>query len=265
MTSPEVAEVDDLSVVRMQRALSTQHMGRFLHLFRQVSSTSDLAREALSRGAPRGATFIANCQTAGRGAHQRDWSSPPGTDLYLSIVERSTLPPANLPLITLSVGLAVAKAAERFLGGSAKAAIKWPNDVYIRGKKVAGILVESSSRMPKGACVIGIGINVNRERFPSALAQTATSLRAQLPNNDVDRSEVAAAVLTQAEKALVELELHGAHRLVCRVGHRLCWRGCQTLCGVEKGIFLGVHSSGGARLVTASGIQCLHSGPLRLG
>src|SRR3954462_2085959 len=117
--------------------------------FRVTGSTSDRARELALAGAPHGALVTAAEQTAGRGRQGRAWTTPPGTALAMSMVLRD--PPALLPLIA---AVAVAQAC----GDEAGAQIKWPNDVLVDGRKVAGILAEG--RPHEGWAVLGIGVNV---------------------------------------------------------------------------------------------------------
>ena len=112
-----------------------------------------------------GAIVLADEQTAGRGRHGHSWHSEPSSGIYLSTV----LAPA--PLLTLALGLATAEAIARSTGIACD--LRWPNDVMLAGKKVAGILVE----LVNGAAIAGIGINVNHSDFPPELAGEATSLR----------------------------------------------------------------------------------------
>ena len=135
-----------------------------LHL-RSTTSTNDRARELAAAGAPHGTLITAAEQTAGRGRQGRRWSAPPGRALLMSLVLRE--PPALLPL-------AAAVAVARVCGPGAK--VKWPNDVQLDGRKVAGILAES--RQPAGWTVLGIGINVavGPEDLPTELRDAAGGL-----------------------------------------------------------------------------------------
>jgi BirA family transcriptional regulator, biotin operon repressor / biotin---[acetyl-CoA-carboxylase] ligase len=135
-----------------------------LHL-RATTSTNDRARELAARGAPHGTTVTAGVQTAGRGRQGRTWSAPPGTALLASVVLRDA--PQLLPL---RAGLAVADVA------GAAARVKWPNDVLVDGRKVAGILAEG--RPAERWTVLGIGINAALavDDLPAELRATAASL-----------------------------------------------------------------------------------------
>jgi BirA family biotin operon repressor/biotin-[acetyl-CoA-carboxylase] ligase len=134
-----------------------------------VDSTNDVARVWAGEGAMEGSVVVADEQTAGRGRRGAVWVCPAGEGLAFSQILRPSMPRALWPRLALIAGLAVAKTLE-ILGLAAE--VKWPNDVLLEGKKVAGILVESSG----DAVIVGVGLNVNVEGFPEEIADTATSL-----------------------------------------------------------------------------------------
>lgn len=135
-----------------------------------VESTNDEVRVLAQAGAPDCLVLLAERQTAGRGRRGAAWFSPAGESLAFSILVRPDEPKALWPRLALAAGLAVTEAVESF---GLQAGIKWPNDVWIRQRKVAGILVEAGSNF----AVIGIGLNVNSTEFPPEVAEIATSLR----------------------------------------------------------------------------------------
>lgn len=139
-----------------------------------VASTNLLAAEAAARGAPEVYAVLADLQTAGRGRRGRAWAAPPGTSLLQSLLVRPPHRGSALGLLPLLTGLALAEAVGRCCAAP-EAALKWPNDVLLDGRKTAGILVEA---LPGGACVLGVGINVDWRGVarPESLATTATSL-----------------------------------------------------------------------------------------
>ena len=145
------------------------------------------------KGPRRGAVFLAEEQTAGKGRRGRNWESPAGTSIYMSLSAAAPcVPGACFPMLTLVMGLAAARGIRRVSG--LKAEIKWPNDVVCQGRKLCGILTEMA---PRGEFVIiGIGINVNTGRFPEELKSRASSLKLEL-GRCVSREETAAAVLTE--------------------------------------------------------------------
>lgn len=172
--------MEDLSLDRIQSALARTQTGDFgqrVHFYKQIGSTNDAARDLAAEGAPEGTLVIADEQTAGRGRMARVWTAPPGTSLLMSILFRPTLPPADAYRLVMVTGLAYADACEAHAG--VRADIKWPNDVQIGGKKLAGILPESAIEGDRLRWVIvGVGLNVNQHfEPPDPLAEEAVSLR----------------------------------------------------------------------------------------
>jgi BirA family biotin operon repressor/biotin-[acetyl-CoA-carboxylase] ligase len=131
---------------------------------RLTDSTNARARDLAPRGAPHGTLVTADEQSAGRGRQGRSWSAAPGDALLMSLLVREVR-----PLLPLAAAVAVCDAVEPL-----EAAVKWPNDVWIDRRKVAGILLEG--RPQEGWAVIGIGLNVRTREFPPDLGETATSL-----------------------------------------------------------------------------------------
>jgi len=150
--------------------------GTPLTVFEETTSTNDEAKRAAKSGAPHGATWMTELQTAGRGRQGRQWISPPGENILLSMLARLPCPPRRLPLLSLVVGLAARDAVAR-AAPQADVRVKWPNDVVIDGRKVCGILVEAqfaASQME--ALIIGVGMNVHTRAFPEEISQFATSV-----------------------------------------------------------------------------------------
>lgn len=165
----------------------------------ELDSTQRLARERARAGAPEGTVVIAEAQTQGRGRLGRQWHSPPGVNLYCTLVLRPPRSPAVAPQLALVAGVAVADAVRDTIGRAAQ--IKWPNDVLLGGRKVAGILTEMEGEAERVAFVlVGIGVNVNLDPagFPPDLAAGATSLRAAA-GAPVDRAVFTARLLAALE------------------------------------------------------------------
>lgn len=158
-----------------------------IQIMDQCASTNDEARTLGEQHAPDGRVVLALKQTKGRGRRGSTWFSGADDTLAFSILVRPTEPKGLWPRLALAAGVAVAEALENHLP---HAAIKWPNDVWIDEKKVAGILVEAGHDF----AVIGIGININTDKFPAEIAHLATSLRIAC-GNEVARSEVFADVI----------------------------------------------------------------------
>lgn len=166
----------------------------------KVASTQEEAKKLAEQGAPEGTVVMAEEQTGGRGRMGRKWHSPPGKGIWMSVVLRPELPLSLTPQLTLLAGVAVCKAIREVTG--VQAGIKWPNDLLAGGRKICGILLESSLR--EGGlhyCIAGIGISVNLtpEDYPAELAGIGTSLLIEGGGIPVDRPRLAEEVLHELE------------------------------------------------------------------
>jgi len=174
---------------------------RLIHYHRQVDSTAEVIKKLAEKGAPEGTIVLAEEQTGGRGRMGRSWYSPFAGGIWLHILLRPPLTPAQTPLLTLLASVAVTKAIRRLLP-HVEAGIKWPNDVLVRGRKVCGILTELKAEPDIIHYVItGIGINVNIDagKFRTELKDTATSLYLENKNNRVSRQKLTAFVLEEMD------------------------------------------------------------------
>lgn len=159
----------------LEQGLKTKTMGQSIYFYEETDTTNNRARELALEGAPEGTLVVAEKQTAGRGRRGKVWESPLGTGIWMSLVLRPQIMPAEASVLTLLCGLATAEAIEVETGLSV--GIKWPNDILINGKKAVGILTEMDCEMSQVHFVIpGIGINVNTTSFPPEIADIATSL-----------------------------------------------------------------------------------------
>ena len=169
-------------------------LGRPLMYQPVTGSTNDNALLAARAGAPHGSLFVTDEQTAGRGRRGNSWLALPGESLLFSVLLRPKLELAQASALTLAIGLALRDAIGPLL--SCAAQIKWPNDLYVNGKKLAGVLLESQLQGEHlQAVVVGVGLNVATENFPGEIAARATSLRL-LGAHDVERESLLQAVLT---------------------------------------------------------------------
>jgi BirA family biotin operon repressor/biotin-[acetyl-CoA-carboxylase] ligase len=178
MTAVGDGSDDDLDAARIESALARASIpwGRPLVVTPLTASTNDDAKRAARDGAPEGAAFVADAQSGGRGRLGRSWFSPSGENLYTSFVLRPSFDPKRIPLVTLTAGLAVVDAVAPRVAAR-RVGLKWPNDVYVDGRKVAGILSEAQVIDGRAAwIVVGIGINVRTRAFPTELAERSTSL-----------------------------------------------------------------------------------------
>ncbi len=150
-------------------------LGKPLHLEAEVSSTNDLAKDAARSGAPHGTTFVAEAQTHGRGRQGRSWLASRGESILVSVVLRVACPVRRLPTLSLACGLAARDAIAK--ATRTVPMVKWPNDVWLDGKKVAGVLVEGLLQGDQAnAIIVGVGINVHARAFDPAIVAIATSV-----------------------------------------------------------------------------------------
>ncbi len=173
-----------------------------------ISSTNDVANVLAERGAPEGTVVVANAQSAGRGRQGRVWVSPSGAGLYVSAVLRPT---KDVSLLTITAGVAVADGIQSATGLAVD--LKWPNDAFVRGRKVAGILAEANSSAPDPYVVLGCGINIMPAGYPPEIAARATSLEGEL-SRGVDRGLLFAECLASLSKWYQDLQRGGRAHLV---------------------------------------------------
>jgi BirA family transcriptional regulator, biotin operon repressor / biotin---[acetyl-CoA-carboxylase] ligase len=169
---------DILTPDMLRQRLKGSLFGKRIYHFFKVDSTNRVALDLGHAGEPEGAVILAEEQTAGRGRIGRTWHSERAAGIYVTLLLRPKLAPVQAPLLTIMAGLAARTAIEAQTGLSVD--LKWPNDLLIGGKKVGGILTEMHAEPGQVRLVIvGLGLNVNQEKFPSELRGVATSLRAE--------------------------------------------------------------------------------------
>ena len=215
-------------------------------------STNDDLRTLAENGAPDGLVLLALEQTAGRGRRGAAWFAPTGESLAFSILVRPVEPKPLWPRLALATGLAVAEAAEFF---GAAAGIKWPNDVWIGRRKVAGILVEAGSDF----VIVGIGINVTTTAFPEEVCEIATSLRLET-GMEIELPELLAAIVRRFAMHRSRIgpgfdELIDSVRERCVLsGHRVS---LATPTGRLEGTAAGISETGELLLRTPAGTRAL--------
>lgn len=197
----------------------------------EVGSTNDLARRLAEAGAAEGTVVVADRQTAGRGRMRRSWWSPQG-GLWMSLILRPQLLPAQLPVLTLAVAVAVAEAVE--VEADRPVGLKWPNDVEIDGRKVAGILLEMAGQADGTEYVIaGIGVNleIRDGSIPDELRHRVTWLAREAPR-PVTRNRLAAAILERLEDHYTRLHRDGPDPVLA------AWRARATILGERVRVVL---------------------------
>jgi BirA family transcriptional regulator, biotin operon repressor / biotin---[acetyl-CoA-carboxylase] ligase len=218
---------------------------------RLTDSTNERARRLAAAGAVHGTLVTADEQTAGRGRQGRAWVAPPGRALLMSVVLHVD---ERTPLAPLAAAVAVCHAFPEPNG------IKWPNDVWIDGRKVAGILIEG--RPQEGWAVLGIGLNVATaaDEFPADLRDIATSLRAAGASSPTTPGEALDELVPALDAWLAappEAVLGEWRERDALVGQRVRWNG-------GEGVAAGVDDEGSLLVETDDGVQSLHAGEVHL-
>ena len=188
---------DILTPDMLRQRLKGGLFGKHIYHFFKTDSTNRVALELGHAGEPEGAIVLAEEQTAGKGRAGRTWQSDRGAGIYVTLLLRPRLAPVQAPLLTMMAGLSARAAMEAHTGLAVD--LKWPNDLILRGKKAGGILTEMHAEPSQVRFVIvGIGLNVNQEKFPGELGATATSLRIETGKH-VSRLELLVRLLREFE------------------------------------------------------------------
>jgi len=227
-----------------------------------VPSTMDLAAAHARDGAQHGVVVVADEQTAGRGRRGTNWASPPGAGLYFSLVARPSPDSSDgLSLMTLAAGVGVRDGIVAATGLAPD--LKWPNDLIVGKRKLAGILAEGLAiGTPDQAVIIGVGVNVQPAAYPADVAERATSIEGEL-GRPIDRGELLAAVLISLWDRLALLpkspgDILQAWRCASpnAIGTRVDWDG-------RDGVTAGVDESGALLVTSAGRTERIIAGELR--
>lgn len=247
---------DRLTALELLPLLSTHDLGQVLHAFETLGSTNAHAYQLAQEGAEHGEIVVAEHQTQGKGRRGREWVSPARKNLYFSAILRPELPPQRAPELTLVAAVAL---AETLSEAGVDARIKWPNDVQVGGKKIAGILTELSADAEQvHFVVLGVGVNLNvrREELPPELAEIATSL-CEARGEKVPRALFAAALWTRLEEWLDLHAEEGFEPVRARWKALSCTLGQEVLVRSERrelrGVAEDIDASGALLLRTADG------------
>ncbi len=251
------APIEPFNETSISAGLTTEFIGQKIHFFNTLSSTNEKATHLAQAGEDEGSVVVCDSQSNGRGRLGRSWSSPPGVNLYTSIILRPQLTAHELQGFTLLAAVAV---AETIAGYCKKApAVKWPNDVLIDSKKVAGILMEMHTEGEMARFVIvGIGVNLNIDPtlLPPPVRDLATSIKNE-NNAAVKRADFARALFLTFEFWYKTFLNKGLSAIID------AWRSHFTAEGKDvtirsfdktiKGICLGIDSSGALLIRDYSG------------
>ncbi len=248
----------------------TRWLAHPLEVHGEIDSTNLRAEALAAQGARAGSVVLADRQTAGRGRLGRSFFSPGGVGLYFSVVLRPACPPERAHEHVFAAAVAVAESAADVLGDRSLVAIKWPNDVLLRGRKTSGINLSVQLRDGRvDSLVLGVGVNVNtaREEFPPELRELATSLRAEL-GQPLDRAGFAAGLLERLEAELDRLAggfsevLDHWHNFFRMQGERV--RVTAEPARALEGAVAGVDASGALLIEGSSGIERVVAGDVTL-
>ncbi|NLK43342.1 MAG: biotin--[acetyl-CoA-carboxylase] ligase [Tissierellia bacterium] len=195
---------DLLTYEEIREYLDTDFIGRNIHYFDSIDSTNKKAKE-IALDEEEGTVLISEEQTDGKGRMGRDWVSPKGKGIWMTIILKPNIEPMKVPKLTLLGAAAVHKALDKM---GIKTQIKWPNDILIAGKKICGILTEMSGELSMiNYIIMGIGINVNLDEgdIPEELKDKASSLKIST-GEEINRKELTANILNELEKLYISFK-----------------------------------------------------------
>jgi len=221
---------------------------------RATDSTNERAKQLARRGAPHGTLVTADLQSAGRGRHGREWTAPAGSAVLMSVVLRD-LGEAQ-ELLPLAAAVAVCEAAEAL--APLRCEVKWPNDVWVDGLKLAGILIEG--RPQEGWAVLGIGLNVATEQFPPEIAGIATSIAIAAPGQAATPGRTLEELLRALDRRLADTQAE----ILAAWRERDALRDSAVRWADGEGTAAGIDDSGSLLVITGSGTLALHAGEVHL-
>ena len=218
---------EPLSIEVIREGLRTSVVGQHVHVFGEVESTNTVLRDLASTGASEGTVVLAEAQRRGRGRLGQEWFSPPGVNLYASVLFRERLAPREAGPFSLIAGLALADAVRAL---HVQPAIKWPNDVLVEGRKVGGSLTECVLRADAvDFLVLGVGVNLNvsPESLRRGLGEAATSATslATAIGREIDRNAFAVSYLNRLDEWVLRYRTSGARPILD------AWRDLDILTG----------------------------------
>jgi BirA family biotin operon repressor/biotin-[acetyl-CoA-carboxylase] ligase len=256
---------DSFDIKELHYALTGTPFNGKLHFFPSIHSTNTYAMQQAEAGAPEGSVYFADEQTAGRGRGAHQWSSPPGSGLYVSVLLRPQIPPVDILWLSLAAGLAVRDAIKQVT--SLECDLRWPNDLLFGRRKFCGILTELNAEVTRiRHVVVGIGINVHLEQFPPELRDIATSLRIET-GRTWPRQELLIALLQSLHREVSGLSRESASEILKRLEEASSWvRGKRVR--VEEGdgfsgVTEGLDSRGFLQVRTPDGLRTVYSGGVR--
>lgn len=257
---------DLLTPSELRPVLGTKRLGGMIHYFETIDSTNSKAYELALRGAKEGELVIAESQEKGKGRLGRNWFSPPFVNLYLSVILRPDIPPQQSSFITLMAAVATADAIQKFTG--LVPLIKWPNDILLGGRKVAGLLNEIHSEMDRIHFIIlglGVNLNVDGKLFPKEVRGLATSLKKET-GRTVSRKAFLQLLLKELEEWYILFMEKGAAPILKAWRDRARIKGRRIKVHSFKetliGVAMDIDSDGGLILETTEGRKKVVAGDI---
>ena len=263
-----------IDVKRIKKYNKASVFGKYIYYFPQIDSTNSYAKRLAHEGAPEGTIVITDYQENGKGQRENMWESEPGKNILLSLVLRPHLQIEQVLKITLATAEIVVNVLEQFIRKQNLPEIvfnvKWPNDILANGKKIAGILSESSLRNKEIMyIIIGIGININQDvkQLSKDIREKSTSLLSET-GHETERERLIADLITQFEKQYHQLERTSysdaisdwKKRCQCMGSHLVI----QSHSGEEEGVFFDINENGSLLYKTKQGtIKELISGSIK--
>ena len=262
-----ISRPDNIDFDQMQKDLQTSIIGKEMFYYESLESTNTRAKE-IAFQAKEGSLVIAEEQTSGKGRMGRVWSSPKNKGIYMSVILKPNTDPVNVARLTL-LGAAAINLALKDIG--IKSEIKWPNDVVINGKKVAGVLTEMHSELGViNYVILGIGINanLNLDQIPEDLKEKATSLKA-IKGEKIDRRELFVRLVTRIDELYKEFiqtgEINGTIQ-ICKDNSAVIGKEIHVHQGKEKrqGRAIELNKNGELLVEFETGVENLFSGEISI-
>jgi len=261
---------DPFDIPSLDQALAETPFAGKLHFFPTIHSTNTYAMQQAENGVADGTVYFADEQTAGRGRGAHEWSSPPGSGLYVSVLLRPRIPPADVLWLSLAAGLAVRDAVMQVT--SLACDLRWPNDLLLGPRKFCGILTELNAEVTRiRHLVVGIGINVHQQQFPPELSDIATSLHIET-GREWPRQQLLIALLQSLHREVIALsssnDTNAAKQSVLdRLERASSWvRGKQVRVDEAEGfegVTDGLDARGFLQVRTPQGPRTVYSGGVR--
>jgi BirA family transcriptional regulator, biotin operon repressor / biotin---[acetyl-CoA-carboxylase] ligase len=257
-----------LDAARIRAELSSAVAERWnWHVFQDIDSTNAEAHRRVVFPLERPLACISEMQRAGRGRRGREWSSPFGQNIYLTLVEPFAGGAQRLEGLSLLVGLILVESLEQC--GYQECKLKWPNDVLLAGRKLGGILVEIAGDLTSDCVVIiGVGVNVLMTQASQVIDQAWTSLLLSGQQGDLDRNRLVAVFASRMAEALDRFRVDGFAPFAQAWANRDAWQGLPVAVTagsrVVQGINRGVNDKGALRLMTPAGEMLINGGEVSL-